>query len=219
MANIISISNIKGGVGKSTIAINLAGYLSRTGKIFLVDADPQGTICDWHSIRKKDFVVNNNLIITDEPYSDNKLKSSLKSESRNYDYVIIDCPPEDDRIMRTALTVSDFTILPVTPGPFDIRSAHKTVQTIKEGLQSKALKIKPRILISKKLVGTVLGREARKALEVFEIPIFKTEICQRIAISESGITGMTIFEYEPASKSADEFKKLGKEVEKWQKRT
>lgn len=83
------------------------------------------------------------------------------------------------------------------------------------GKSSAALKVKPYIIISKKVVGTNLGKEVRKALTVFNIPILKTEICQRVALCEAGILGQTIHEYTPNSQAANEFEKLGKEILKW----
>ena len=91
------------------------------------------------------------------------------------------------------------------------------MQIIKDGLKSKAINLKPYILISKKIAQTVLGREVRETLQVFNIPILKTEINQRIALAEAGIYGKTIFEYSPSSQAAQEFDNLGKEVGKWEK--
>ena len=217
MASIIAISNIKGGVGKSTIAINLAAYLSTPAEVLLVDADPQGSVCDWFRIRKQGHLRNARLAVSEQPYSAALLQNNIQEDSQGFDFVVIDCPPEDDVILRTAMSVADFCIIPVTPSPFDLRSANKTVKTIKNGLASGAIDINPRIAISKKITGTVLAREARAALEVFNIPIFSTEISQRIAFAEAGVSGKSIFEYEPASQAAAEFNQFGKEALAWLK--
>jgi len=220
MAVVISISNLKGGVGKTTISINLAGFLSKSFKVFLVDSDPQGSISGWLQRRNKNDpnkLKHQNLEVAENPYSFEDLKI-LRQKTKNYDYIIIDCPPEDDKIMRTALSISHYTIIPVKPSPFDIYSSEKTILTKKEGLKTKAIDVKPFFLISLLKVGTLLARDIRGILKVFNIPIFKTEIADRIALTEAGIYGKTIFEYLPSHQSVEEFTKLGKEVLKWQKR-
>lgn len=217
MSKIISISNNKGGVGKSTVAINLAGYLIKNYSVSLIDMDSQGSVSDWHQARKSNNINNPNLHLSDNYFTIEDIKDNIDQLDKNYDFIIIDCPPEDARIMRFALSVSDYAIIPVAPSPFDIRSAYVTVNTIKEGLKQKMLATKPRILISRTITGTVLSREAQKTLKVFEIPVFKVEISQRIAIVEAGIEGHTIFEYAPKCKASQEFNNLGKEFIKWQK--
>jgi len=119
--------------------------------------------------------------------------------------------------MRTALALSDFVIIPVTPSPYDVHSVKKMVEMIHEGRSSGALDVRPFLLISRKIIGTNLGREAREALETFHLPICKTEISQRVALCEAGIVGQTIQEYAAGSPAGTEFKNLSKEVLKWRK--
>ena len=120
--------------------------------------------------------------------------------------------------MRTALFVSDYVIIPITPSPFDVSSTEKTINTINEGFEAKAIKIKPYMLVSLISTGTVLGREVRSAIKNYKFPILKSEISRREILKTSILYGQTIFEHAPFSKSAAEFNKLGKEIKKWHKK-
>lgn len=219
---VVAIANGKGGVGKSTVAINLAGTLARkTESVFLVDADPQGTISDWFNSRKEqpaNRLAHKNLEVSPLPWSADDLRAKISNQSKKFSFTIIDCGPANDKITRTALAVSDFAIIPVTPSPYDIHSVRKTLDMIHEGKNEAGIEVRSHLLISRKIVGTNLGREARDALQAFKIPILKTEICQRVALCEAGILGQTIHEYAGNSQATDEFNDLGKEVLKWQKR-
>jgi len=219
---IISVVNGKGGVGKSTVAINLAGSLShQKAKVLLIDADPQGTTIGWLNAREGQSPEKLNLSslrVAPQPWSVAELGDKLDAEARAVDFTIIDCGPANGKIERAALALSNFAIIPVTPSPYDIRSAKTTVDLIRDGKEEAGLKVRAFLLISRKVVGTSLGRDAREALQIFGLPILKTEICQRVALCEAGIVGQTIQEYAPGSLAAEEFQDLSKEVVLWRKR-
>lgn len=213
MGQIVSVVNQKGGVGKTTLALNLAAALSdNKDSVFVIDADPQGTLSMWGKVRTQQSPVkiNSNIIITPNPWS---LEEILKlTNPPDYDFIIIDCGPANNKMTKAALVVSNLAIIPISPSPLDINSARATIELIHEGSTRGAVKVKTYLLISRKIVGTNLAKEVRQACQTLSLPILRSEISQRVSLCESAITGQSIFEYSPSSLATEEFVALGKEV-------
>lgn len=215
MSYIITIINQKGGVGKSTIALNLAAALSDNNhSVFVIDADPQGTLSMWAKARARQTPskIKSNISITQKSWSSEEI---LKlTQPPNYDFTIIDCGPANNKIAKATLVVSTLALIPISPSPLDIDSVRATIELIQQGAARGAVKLKAYLLISKKIVGTNLGKEARQACQMLKLPVLKTEISQRIALCESAITGQSVLEYASNSMAAKEFIMLEKEVKK-----
>ena len=111
MSKIFTIANRKGGVGKTTLATNLAVELSRRGKVLLVDGDEQKSAYKWNEYRQdklQSIFVLDNLIDTLEP---------LNNE---YDFIVIDVAGRDSQIFREALLISDKLIIPTQASLIDL---------------------------------------------------------------------------------------------------
>ncbi len=215
MAKIISIVNSKGGVGKTSIAVNLSVALSlKKKKVNLIDADPQGSLSRWVSVRKQRNQGNEFLQLFDQPFPSDKLHIYLPKHLTDFDFIIIDCAPNDDDVMRSALAVCDVALIPVSPSPLDIWTVEKAIEMINKRNSLKGSKIKGCLLISKRIMGTVLGNDVREGIKKFKLPVLKTEIFQRIALCESLILGQGVLEYQQNSISSKEFQNLAKEIEK-----
>ena len=202
---IISFVNQKGGVGKTTTAINLASSLIRKNhNLVLIDADPQGSATAWHSIED-----NQAFEIIDHPGE--LTQSDIKMIETAYDYVIIDAPPAVDDKVETILKASDLAILPVTPSSLDLWSCKETLDTM--AAKSEAfLSGKVRLLINRKIPGTRVGREVRQALDKFDTPVFETELCQRVAYIDAMQYGVSVMQFAPGSKAAGEIEQWSQEV-------
>ena len=202
---IISLVNQKGGVGKTTIAVNLASCLSEKGlRMLLVDADPQGSVLQWQSISD-----DHSFEVMHRPSP--SLLSEKKAMTRGHDHVIIDAPPAIGEITRAILGVSNLAIVPIGPSPLDIWSSKETVSLFPEVRQHNR-RIKARLLICRKIVGTRVGREAREALETYGMDMFESEISQRVAFVEAMISGRSVLDYAPRSEAAAEIRRLCEEI-------
>jgi len=202
---IISLVNQKGGVGKTTIAVNLAGCLSERGhRVLLVDADPQGSVLQWHSISD-----HHPFQVKHSPSAAGL--GSRKTLAKENDHVIIDAPPAMGEITRAVLAVSDLAIVPITPSPLDIWSSKETVSLFPEA-KKRNRKVTAKLLICRKIVGTRIGREAREALETYGMDLFETEISQRVAFVEAMISGRSVLAHAPNSEAAKEIRALSNEI-------
>ena len=181
---IVAFVNQKGGVGKTTLAINLAAALRRENfRPLLIDTDPQGTALQWKSLEGN--------IAFEVEHFPRPLSLAEIQPFLHHDFIIVDTPPAIGQISESVLALADFAIVPLAPSFLDIWASRRTVQMIeKAGNRNRALKGK--LLICRKIPQTRIGREAREALKVFALDIFETEISQRIAYVESMLFGVSV---------------------------
>ena len=202
---IISLVNQKGGVGKSTTAINLAASLTRKNcKLVFIDTDPQGSAVRWHAIEN-----NQAFEIKHHPRPINH--QDLNELAWDYDHVVIDAPPANGDITQSILAVTDLAIIPLSPSPVDMWSCDKTLDMINEQKGHNA-GLKSKLLVCRKIPGTKLGRDARESMGVFDTEIFDTELCQRVAYIEAMNAGVSVMQYAPGSKAAREVDNLSQEI-------
>jgi chromosome partitioning protein len=202
---IISLVNQKGGVGKTTIAINIGIGMARMNyKVGFLDTDPQGTASQWQSIEGNiGFEVRHH----PSPVS----SGDMMDADRNHGFLVIDTPPAIGDITLSVLKLSDLAIIPLAPSVLDIWSSRTTIGMIEEAKKVKP-KLEGRLLVSRKIPRTRLGRDGREAIAALEMALFETEISQRIAYVESMIAGVSVFQYAPKSDASREIENLCQEI-------
>ena len=206
---VITVGGLKGGTGKSTISLNLAGVLS-TGnrKVLLIDVDSQGSVTEWQKISKQ-----KEPSIAVEHASEVHRKLDVVLDK--FEAVIIDTPPATAYQTRSAIIASDLIIIPIVPGILDLWSLKKFLQFYRQ-VKEVNPGVEAFFLVSRIDKRTNLGKELRPFLERLDIPTLNTEIAQRISYSEAFLAGKTIDQYAPKTQAAETFQQLKREILSWQ---
>ncbi len=200
-AKIISVVNQKGGSGKTTISMQLAGTLARRNKrVLVVDADPQGTATRWATSADDDKPFPASVVGLS--VANAKVHREVKKFIEDYDFIIIDCPPAADSLVpQSALLVTDLALVPVIPSPLDMWATigiKEVINNIKDINES----LKARIVINQCQPNTTLTQEALEVLPKFGIDICETVIRQRQVYRQSAVYGQTVQDFGAKAESA-----------------
>ncbi|MCR5676332.1 MAG: AAA family ATPase [Lachnospiraceae bacterium] len=249
MGRAIAIANQKGGVGKTTTAINLSACLAEMGKrVLVIDTDPQGNTTTGLGVKKNELdatiyemlldeknfgecVIHNvaggmdllpanvNLSGAEIDFIDleNKeyiLRDKLKDVRKDYDFIIIDCPPSLSMLTINAMTTADTVLVPIQCEYYALDGLSQLINTVNlirtrlhEGLEMDGI------------VFTMYDSRTNLAYEVVENVksnirehVYKTLIPRNIRLAEAPSYGQPINLYEPKSAGAEAYRLLAKEV-------
>lgn len=249
MAKVIAIANQKGGVGKTTTAVNLSSCLAFKGKkVLIIDIDPQGNTTSGLGIDKKsitrsiyDVLINdddikNTLIKTPvdglslSPSNiqlagaevelvsvisrEMRMKAAINEIRKDYDFILMDCPPSLGLLTVNALTAADTILVPIQCEYYALEGLSQLMNTVKL--------VQKHLNTSLEVEGVVLTMfDARTNLSIqvvdevkkhFKDKVYRTVIPRNVRLSEAPSFGLPIILYDPKSKGAECYLDLAEEV-------
>ncbi len=210
---IIAIGSLKGGTGKTTIAVNLGAELGAGGRarVALVDADMQESATAWIAHSPFEPVGCHTLPLD----SERKAKAwiaRIRALAAGHAHVIIDLPPHVGTAMYAALAIADLLVVPITPSPLDIHAASKVLRMLQEARKARRGG-KPRCLLVGSRVDrrTAAGKGLDLALKELGEPVGPS-VGQRSAFVSATIGGDWVGHHARKSKAYEEIVALAKRV-------
>ena len=212
---VILVMNQKGGVGKSTIATNLAGEFSKQCKTLLVDADPQHSALDFGKARQNELGEENKLLVVGKDYNQmagKAVRDDLRMLREDYDVVVLDSPAKADVTAKSLAIVSDLVIIPIIPGYFDVWAMERTKEDILGAIEATDGRLKARLILNRRDDRTGLSKDALEVLTKMEIPLMKASFGNRTVYGHSG-GGLTVVEMKENVKAVEEMQNFIAEVQ------
>lgn len=192
---VISFNSIKGGVGKSTLAVNFAAWLVKEGHdVLLVDGDEQETASDFTAWREQTLGNTGYTLVN---MTGANLRKQVEQMKAKYSHIVIDTGGRDTTSQRAALSVADVAMIPFAPRSFDLWTINKVIEVIDEVQAIRTEPILAYAFLSRADIKSADNREVAQALNSYStIHYLPYPISNRKAFSNAAGVGLAVFETE-----------------------
>jgi chromosome partitioning protein len=204
---IISVTSLKGGVGKSTLVQNLAVCMAHNGyKVAIADADANQSCLRWSALRNEQLP-----IVPAFGTPEKTLAANIKQLARDYDIVLIDGTPTLDRITSKIILLADMLIIPILPSGLDMWATEIFLERYENAKVEKEQNIPAFMVLNQYQKQISFNREVKSVLEDTPIELLENSLRPRTAYREVVVQGKGVIEYKD-EKAKIEVMKLYEEI-------
>ena len=209
MALIITLAHEKGGVSKTTLALNLQGYFRRSGhSCIVVDGDPQGSTTELFKAFGSQPGWNEVSFLSRKEYRNFE---ELPGKLSGHDIALIDTPPYFSSELAHALAISHLVLVPCKASLVDFLAINKTLDILDlECRKRPALRVA--VVLTQTIAGTDFAQTIRKHLEKYGFPILKAELGNRVCFARAWMNGPSVFEGTGNPKAQADIEAIGSEL-------
>lgn len=197
---ILAVGNIKGGVGKTTLAVNLTIWLARQGnEVLLIDGDEQRTAAAFTELRNDRFSSiqhwqEKGLGYTAIELREGAIKTQCRLLRSKYDHIVIDVGGRDTGGLRAALVVADLVLIPVQPRSFDLWAIDQMADLIGDARQINEQLRAVAVLNQADPQGKDNGEAAEYIRNVPGLELATAELTRRKVYPNAAALGLSVFE-------------------------
>jgi chromosome partitioning protein len=203
----IGVSNLKGGVGKTTIAQNLAVCFAHMGyKVCIVDTDTNQNSLAWSGVRDESLPG----ILVVGATDSKALNKTVDKLDRDHEIVIIDGTPSLSEMTTRIILSSDILLIPILPSGHDFRAMTQFVERYEQAKEFKAV-IPAYFILNQFSENLNVHQDMKNMLTQFELGIMETTVNKRVSYVRTGIEGKGVYESND-DKAKEEMVKLTQEV-------
>jgi chromosome partitioning protein len=204
---IVALLNQKGGVGKTTLTLHLAGAWPNNGnRVVVIDADSQGSALDWSEQRAKEALPRLFGVLARDT-----LHREAPEIARDADHVLIDGPPRVATLMRSALLAADLIVIPAQPSPVDGWATGEILRILQEARVFRP-RLVARFVLNRCGARTVIARETAEALTDHEPPVLAARVGQRVVFADAARKGRLVCEMPQGEPAMREIAALAAEI-------
>jgi len=198
MGKVIAVAQQKGGAGKTMLVAQLAVALAESGRVAVLDIDPQASLTIWGKLRADAPKAARELTIA--TVSGWRLAATLDKLKAGHDIVLIDTPPVIDSDARRAIRAADLVLIPLNPAPPDLWAAEGTIKLAAEEKRRIALifnRAPAASRLRKRLEAEIAGRG---------LALLAPALANRAGYANAFADGLGVTEAGPTTQAAEEIR-------------